>query len=117
MPAALTTLGRGVFANTPIPCVHTLPAYAKENIFSAYGVVFNVNSEYKNGLSTLPVNTFAGCKSLKEVHLPSSVTHIETCAFADCNNLTHFAAPGLKTIDRWAFIGTWIDEKHKYNSD
>lgn len=109
LPYALSTLGQSVFENTAIPCVHTKPSYTNETIFSPYGVVFNADSEYKNGLTTLPSNTFEFCKYLEEVHLPVSITHIEKCAFRECDNLKHFASPGLKTIAQGAFKDTWIE--------
>jgi len=45
------------------------------------------------------MHTFKYCAKLVEVHLPASITHIEKGAFHECDNLKHFASPGLKTIE------------------
>jgi hypothetical protein len=54
-----------------------------------------VDSEYKSLLSTIPEGTFSTCSRLEEVYLPASITKIESKAFRNCNNLKHFASPGL----------------------
>ncbi|MCR4710156.1 MAG: leucine-rich repeat domain-containing protein [Clostridiales bacterium] len=59
-----------------------------------------------NKLKKLGNGTFSGCKKLKEVTLPESLTVIEEYAFSECVNLAEITFPeGLTTIGEDAFGG------------
>ncbi len=56
---------------------------------------------YLNNNNTLPTYVFNGCKSLKSIILPNSVTSIESHAFSDCSGLTSITIPNSVTSIGW----------------
>ena len=110
LPKTLSYLGDQCFGETAIQAVQTYPTYTEVSAPINSTLKFIVDDDYKNGLTILPKYTFEFCDKLEEVYLPASITHIEKGAFHSCNNLKHFASPGLKTIQSGAFSDTWIEE-------
>lgn len=109
LPKTLSYLGTQCFGETAIQAVQTYPAYTEVSAPINATLKFMVDDAYNNGLITLPKYTFEFCDKLEEAYLPASITHIEKGAFHACNNLKHFASPGLKTIQSGAFSNTWIE--------
>lgn len=114
LPKTLSYLGDQCFGETAIQAVQTYPTYTEVSAPINSTLKFIVDDDYKNGLTVLPKYTFEFCDKLEEVYLPASITHIEKGAFHSCNNLQHFAAPGLKTIQSGAFSDTWIENVPKF---
>ena len=57
------------------------------------------------GVTTVGMYAFEGCKGLKSVTFPSSVTSIGERAFQECTGLTSVTiGEGVTTIDIWAFV-------------
>ncbi|NLL55875.1 MAG: leucine-rich repeat protein [Clostridiales bacterium] len=57
-------------------------------------------------LATLSEYAFANCTSLREIHLPDSVTSIGAYAFASCTSLTDITLPkGIDSISERTFSG------------
>ncbi len=52
---------------------------------------------------TAPSSTFSGCTSLREVKVPSTLTHIGKEAFKDCNSLTKIDMTNFIIIGQGAF--------------
>ena len=115
LPKTLSYLGAQCFGETAIQAVQTYPTYTEVSAPINSTLKFIVDGDYKNGLTVLPKYTFEFCDKLEEAYLPASITHIEKGAFHSCNNLKHFAAPGLKTIEQGAFQNTWIEDFYRYN--
>lgn len=46
-----------------------------------------------------------GCKELKTITLPKSITVIHEKAFSNCTNLDSFSIPGVASIESEAFYG------------
>lgn len=114
LPKDLSYLGDQCFGKTAIQAVQTYPTYTEVSAPANATLKFIVDDDYNNGLTILPKYTFEFCDKLEEVYLPASITHIEKGAFHSCNNLQHFAAPGLKTIQSGAFSDTWIENVPKF---
>lgn len=56
------------------------------------------------GIESIGMYAFAGCRGLKQVTLPNSITNIGSYAFSDCIGLTDIAiSNGVTTIDDSAF--------------
>ena len=70
--------------------------------------VFNGGSfetiTFHSGVTRIDYEAFYGCKNLKELNLPATVTYISDFAFCNCDTLTRLVFPsGLKTIGENAF--------------
>lgn len=59
-----------------------------------------------DGVHTIGVEAFAGCRALVSIQLPPSLRSIRTHAFRDCDNLVAIELPlGLESIGSHAFFG------------
>lgn len=64
-----------------------------------------VNSIIPEGITTIGVNAFRGCQTLKTIKLPDSLTTIENEAFSNCISLTSIVIPdGVTSIGGYAFV-------------
>lgn len=109
-PKSLSKIGDQCFGENAFSDVHTSPAYCTRTITDSASCVFNVDSlEFKNGMTELPEYAFEFCNNIKEVYLPASIDLIKKGAFLACNNIKHFASPGVKIIRQSAFGDTWIE--------
>ena len=62
--------------------------------------------QISEGITEIPYNCFAGCSSLKSVHLPGSLMSIDNYAFYRCTLLEAVTfGDGLETIGNYAFYG------------
>lgn len=62
--------------------------------------------KFPKGISFIDENSFMGCKSLKSVSIPGTVTEISVSAFEDCKGLTKVTlAKGVGNINGGAFCG------------
>lgn len=83
VPATVTKIGETAFAYADISTV-SLP----------------------EGLTTIDVAAFHGCRHLDGVILPKSLQAIESAAFADCERLTSISIPeGIDSISARTFFG------------
>lgn len=56
-------------------------------------------------VASIGSSAFAGCRGIKSVTIPSSVTSIEVCAFGDCSGLTSVVIPpSITNIENEAFV-------------
>ena len=69
-----------------------------------YGGDTNKKVIFADGMTSIPVDCFKGCKEIKEVILPSSVQIIRESAFQECSKLETFNfSEDLVTIESHAF--------------
>ena len=54
-------------------------------------------------LKKINFRCFELCKSLKSIHLPSSIKYIEYYAFSNCHNLESVILDGVNKIYKYAF--------------
>ena len=89
-------IGNGTFAN------HT----SLEKVYIEYGLKY-LHSVRTNGYTQKDyTGTFSGCRSLKEVYIPDSVTFIGEKAFSGCTSLCQITIPDSVTkIGGGAFSG------------
>ena len=88
--------------NEPIP-VTTLAAYFANSLVEK--ITFEERKSVDEiGLSTIEAYAFSGCTSLKEMHLPDTVTFIDDYAFENCTSLTDLTLPAeLTGIEDYVF--------------
>ena len=88
----------------PIP-VTTLAAYFANNLVEK--ITFEERKSIDEvGLSTIESYAFSGCTSLREMHLPDSVTFIDDYAFENCTSLIDLTLPAeLTGIEDYTFSG------------
>lgn len=131
LPSALTTIGSQAFRGCTLLEMETLPSTLKilepyafdgckairisklpdgltslgYNAFSYSGIT-SMDLSNLPGLQTLPQSLFNGAGKLKEVRLPSSMTHIDYSAFNGCASLESIDLPeSLQVIDSYSFQG------------
>lgn len=49
---------------------------------------------FEEGRDNIPPKAFAGCKNLKKIYIPSTMTDFGTCAFQDCTTLSEIIIAG-----------------------
>jgi len=104
-----TTLSVGALANTQ---VRTVNLSAATNITSIPANTFAGCTSLKQvtlptTVKTIDANAFSGCSSLKQVTLPTSVTNISAGAFVGCSSLATLVIPSsVTTIGANAMAGT-----------
>lgn len=60
--------------------------------------------EIEDGVISIAINAFNGCRSLISAHLPNSITMIESGAFTYCEKLTSIVIPSnVRYLDRCVF--------------
>ena len=100
IPASVTTLGNGVFANcTNLSRVifewntklNSLGDNAFENCTSLTGISFPA------GITSIGNGVFRGCSSLTNISMSSNITSIGNNAFAYCSGLTSITIPSKVT--------------------
>lgn len=116
LPYGLYNLQTYVFPSNNYKAIYTSNGYTSTSQYTD-ALIFNVDSEYKSSLSTIPKGTFSTCSRLEEVYLPASITKIESKAFRNCNSLKHFASPGLQIIEQGAFEETWVEGTTSDNTE
>ena len=85
IPSSVTTIGQRIFRSTAIKDV-VVPST----------------------LSTICEGMYQDTKIYEIKDLPNSITVIQNCAFANCENLYYVTLPnGVKTIETWAFLGCY----------
>lgn len=97
IPSTITTLENGAFQNTKLKSV-TIPASITSfgtNMFDGCADLSNVIFDQGFSCTKLGNYAFRGCKSLKTIDLPTSLTDIGTYTFAE-SGLTRIDLSGLK---------------------
>ncbi len=66
------------------------------------------NSVIPDGVTSIGVGAFQGCRSLTSITIPDSVTSISHAAFYGCTRLTSITIPdSVTSIDKWAFYSCY----------
>jgi|GEM_PF-2023543 len=103
LPDSIVTMGSGTFRNCVLqqyddaadePVVTglrsvTLPAYLESLgtcTFEGCAVLSEVNIPDTIRIHSVPIDTFFGCRALRTLDLPVSITSTKPCAFADCSD-------------------------------
>lgn len=107
IPASVTTIGFGAFANATSLTSVSIPASVHTIETSAFMSCSALTSiTIPDGVTTISGGVFSGCRSLSAVSLPESITSIEENAFGYCEALTSFTVPsGVTSIPKYAFMG------------
>ena len=105
IPAGVTTIGFGAFANATNLTSVNIPASVQTIETSAFQSCSALTSiTIPDGVTTISGGVFANCRSLSSINLPESITSIEENAFGYCESLTSFTVPsGVTSIPKDAF--------------
>ena len=105
IPAGVTTIGFGAFANATNLTTVNIPASVQTIETSAFLSCSALTSiTIPDGVTTISGGVFANCRSLSSINLPESITSIEENAFGHCESLTSFTVPsGVTSIPKDAF--------------
>ncbi|MBE6578392.1 MAG: leucine-rich repeat domain-containing protein [Ruminococcaceae bacterium] len=105
IPASVTTIGFGAFANATNLTGVNIPASVQTIETSAFMSCSGLTSiTIPDGVTTISGGVFANCRSLSYISLPESITSIEENAFIHCEALTSFTVPsGVTSIPKDAF--------------
>ena len=105
IPAGVTTIGFGAFANATNLTSVNIPASVQTIETSAFQSCSALTSiTIPDGVTTISGGVFANCRSLSSINLPESITSIEENAFGYCEALTSFTVPsGVTSIPKDAF--------------
>ena len=105
IPAGVTTIGFGAFANATNLTSVNIPASVQTIEMSAFQSCSALTSiTIPDGVTTISGGVFANCRSLSSINLPESITSIEENAFGYCESLTSFTVPsGVTSIPKDAF--------------
>ena len=105
IPAGVTTIGFGAFANATNLTSVNIPASVQAIETSAFQSCSALTSiTIPDGVATISGGVFANCRSLSSINLPESITSIEENAFGYCESLTSFTVPsGVTSIPKDAF--------------
>lgn len=121
IPAGVTSIGPNAFTGTQLTQINVDPA--NPDYTSSNGVLFNKSMtqliEYPNGntqatytvpngVSSILLYAFSGCRSLTSVIIPTSITTIGDDAFSSCTNLTsaYFQGNAPSSFGNSVFNGT-----------
>ena len=135
IPASVTKIGEGAFANLDGLKTIIIPGTVKEianNAFSYNSTLEKVIMQ--DGVEKIGNNAFSFCRTLKEVEMPNSITtmggmvfydckslekinissklkELPSNTFSDCTSLLNITLPeGIKTLASSAFAGTSISK-------
>ena len=105
IPAGVTTIGFGAFANATNLTSVNIPASVQTIETSAFQSCSALTSiTIPDGVTTISGGVFANCRSLSSINLPESIASIEENAFGYCESLTSFTVPsGVTSIPKDAF--------------
>lgn len=105
IPAGVTTIGFGAFANATNLTSINIPASVQTIETSAFQSCSALTRiTIPDGVTTISGGVFANCRSLSSINLPESITSIEENAFGYCESLTSFTVPsGVTSIPKDAF--------------
>lgn len=120
LPNSVTSIATTAF-NSCTSLASISVSEKSENYSSVDGILFDKDktelikypvaktiSEYSvpDGVTSIGVSAFYGCKSLASITLPNSVTSIEGAAFCSCTSLASITIPdGVTNIERSTFDG------------
>lgn len=85
IPSTVSMIGNGTFAETGIENI-TIPGSVSKCGTAFYGCSKLKKAEIEDGVRLIQ-GTFANCRSLETVILPSSMEHISRSTFAGCSSL------------------------------
>ncbi len=117
IPSSITSLGTGAFANcknlTELNYNATSVGNLSSNNYVFYNAGQNTNGitiNFVNGVSTIPsylfasTNSTAGAPNITQINMPSTLTTINSYAFAYLSNLKSITLPSsLTSIGKFAF--------------
>lgn len=104
LPASVTDIGTGAFANSSITSVNALGNIESIEEYAFKNCVNLTEAPLEDGIMLIGMEAFSGCKSLRSVYIPDSIFNIEIMAFAECENLESVRmSPNVDYIPRKAF--------------
>lgn len=113
IPASVTKIGEGAFANLEGLKTIIIPGTCKEiskNAFANNSTLENVIMQ--EGVEKIGAEAFKNCTNLKNVQMANSVKIIESGAFMQDGNIEKInVSSGLKTINSYVFSGCRSLEK------
>lgn len=115
LPSTLTTIGSHAFQDSGLSA---LPSGLHAGIsFGEYVFAGTKMTDITipNGITSIPVNMFNGCKSLIRVDL-NDVTALSNFAFVNCSALNTLVANNLETLGQYSLQGTSLSNVNLSNA-
>ena len=105
IPAGVTTIDSGVFANQTNITSVSMPDTVNNIGTGLFSGCTGLSSVSLSGnISSIPANTFYNCSSLGNVSIPSSVSSIGSSAFYGCSGISSINIPSrVSSVDSGAF--------------
>lgn len=118
LPASVTDIGTGAFANSSITSVNALGNIESIEEYAFKNCVNLTEAPLEDGIMLIGMEAFSGCKSLRSVYIPDSIFNIEIMAFAECENLESVRmSPNVDYIPRKAFYNCVSLNSFEWNSE
>lgn len=104
LPPSLISIGSFAFYHCEALTALTIPENVRSIGTDAFSETGLRRITIPEGVDTLAIRLFCGCKSLTEVELPDGIKSIGGNAFGGCTALTNFTLPaGVTVIDSYGF--------------
>jgi len=115
IPASVTNIGNGAFANSGITSV--LYNVNKTRLVYYPSSLEALSFTIPNSVTTIGYSAFSGVKNLTSITIPEGVTTIETAAFAYMSNLTSINIPNtITSIGQNAFQISGLTQATMFNT-
>ncbi|MBQ4199147.1 MAG: leucine-rich repeat protein [Kiritimatiellae bacterium] len=116
IPSGVTSIGRGAFAGTDLSSVE-LPSGLKNIAPETFNNCdYLVDVSIPGSVTNIGDNAFANCDRLERVVIPDGVARIGEFAFADSSIAEVVIPPSVVTVERQAFVRTFLTDVYVSSS-